>query len=67
MIRKELSEIENATQTDDECIYRRVNLAEVKEPHTDKVSLSKKNVNITYVLRCNRLSYEIHHEIGINI
>lgn len=42
MIRKELSEIENATQTDDECIYRRVNLAEVKEPHTDKVSLSKK-------------------------
>lgn len=42
MMRKELSEIENATQTDDECIYRRVNLAEVKEPHTDKVSLSKK-------------------------
>lgn len=41
MMKKELSEIENAIQTDDECIYRRVNQAEVKEPHTDKVSLSK--------------------------
>lgn len=41
MIKKELSDIENALQTDDECIYRRVNLAEVKKTHTDKVSLSK--------------------------
>lgn len=41
MMKKELSEIENAIQTDDACIYRRVNQAEVKEPHTDKVSLSK--------------------------
>lgn len=52
---------------DDECIYRRVNLVEVKEFYIDKVSFLKKNVNIIYVLWCNCLFYEIYYEIGINI
>lgn len=68
IIKKELSNLENALQTDAECIYRRVNLAEVNKSHSDKVSLTfkiKRKHNT--LLQYKRLSYEIHHKVGIYI
>lgn len=68
IIKKELSNLENALQTDAQCIYRRVNLAEVKKTHSGKVSLTfKMKPKHNTVLQYKPLSYEIHHKVRIYI